>query len=197
MANNNDNVIVMLGAVLIAQYTSVLSAESDDSDEDYDIPDTPSSSYRPPIAYEKRNWSLADAGWGDTECLEYLRFSQVEITELIRHLGLAEWVDDTVKMPGGYSRCAEQGFCMLLYRLASPGRLKDMIQVFGVSRSQISCVVNDLARFLHERFYRKLLWDHQRLSLEQLRRYVQAIKDTKLWTNNYYYIGMYTLSTRL
>jgi len=32
-----------------------------------------------------------DAGWEDTEALEYLRFTRAEITELIRHLGLAEW----------------------------------------------------------------------------------------------------------
>ena len=133
MANNNDNVdvVLMWRALLIAQYTSVLGAESDDEDHDM-YADTPS--YRPPTAYDKKNWSLADAGWGDIECLEYLRFSRVEITELIRHLGLAEWVDNAVKIPGGYTRCTEQGLCMFLYRLAPPGRLKDMIQVFGVSR---------------------------------------------------------------
>lgn len=66
---------------------------------------------------------------------------------------------------------------MSLYRLASPGRLKDMMQVFGVSRSQISCVVNDLASFLYERYREKLLWDHASLSLEQLNTY-NAIDDT-------------------
>lgn len=51
------------------------------------------SVYRAPIAYEKKEWSLADSGWGETECLEYLRFSRAEIMELINYLGLAEWVD--------------------------------------------------------------------------------------------------------
>jgi len=67
------------------------------------------------------------------------------------HLGLAEWVA-AVAMPGEYARHAEQALCMLLYRLASPVRLKDMMHVFGVSRSQISCVVTDLARFLYDRY---------------------------------------------
>ncbi|KAF8419717.1 hypothetical protein EV426DRAFT_614442 [Tirmania nivea] len=40
---------------------------------------------------------------------------------------------------------------MLLYRLASPSesRLVDMMQVFGVSRSYISSIVNDLATYLY------------------------------------------------
>ena len=86
---------------------------------------------RAPIAYEKKDWSSADVGWGDTECLEY--------PVLGGDCGTCqafEWVDSAVKMPGEYRSCAEQGFCMLLYRLASPGRLKDMMQVFGVSQSQ-------------------------------------------------------------
>ena len=159
----------MAGALLIAQYALVI-AESDELDT------TPL--YRAPIAYQKKNWSLAEAGWGDTECLEYLRFSQGEIRQLIQNLGLAEWVNSEQKVPGGYARSEEQGFCMLLYRLATPGRLKDMMQVFVVSRSQICCIVNDLGRFLYERYREKLLWDSRRLSLDQLNTYVQAIDDT-------------------
>ena len=178
MADTRQMMLIS-GALLIVQYTNILAADysdDDDDNDDYDITCAPI--YRAPIAYERKAWSLADMGWGDTECLEYLRFSRVEIAELVRYLGLAEWVDSVVKMPGKYVRCSEQGLCMLLYRLASPGRLKDMIQVFGVSRSQISSVVNDLAGFLYERYHKKLLWDHQRLSLERLRRYVQAIDET-------------------
>jgi len=180
--NQTMDTILRLCVALIEQYASLLA--SDTSDDDDDISDDYVSAdillprYREPIAYERKNWSLAGAGWGDTECLEYLRFTRAEIVELVRNLGLAEWADSAVKMPGGYRRCPEQALCILLYRLASPGPLKDMMHVFGVSRSQISSVVNDLGSFLYERYHRKLLWDYQRLSSVQLHRYVQAINAT-------------------
>jgi len=118
----SDDEMLMWTALLMGQH--LLEESSDDESDIYRSPP-----YRPPITYDKKNWSLVDAGWGDTECLEYLRFSRAEIVELIRHLGLAEWVDSTTKAPGRYARCAEQGLCMLLYRLALPGRLKDMMHV--------------------------------------------------------------------
>jgi len=81
-----------------------LDADSPEDDNDMH-PHTPP--YRAPIAYEQKNWSLAEARWGDTECLEYLWFSKAEISELIMHLGLAEWVDSAVAMPDEYTRHAE------------------------------------------------------------------------------------------
>jgi len=65
-----------------------IDAESSSSDGD----DSNTTPY-PPIAYEKKDWSLRSRYWmGDTEALEYLHFTRAEITELIRHLGLAEWL---------------------------------------------------------------------------------------------------------
>ncbi|RPB22369.1 hypothetical protein L211DRAFT_788841, partial [Terfezia boudieri ATCC MYA-4762] len=58
---------------------------------------------------------------------------------------------------------------MLLYRLASPSRLIDMMQVFGVSRSYISSIVNDLAAYLYKRYHENLYWDKQRLIYQQLK----------------------------
>jgi len=63
-------------------------------------------------------------------------------------------------------------------RLASSVWLKDMMHVFGVSRSQISYVGTDLARFLYDCYHSKLLWDHRGLSLNQLRKYARAIDET-------------------
>ena len=67
------------GLMLMGQYLDADSSEDDNNG----IPYTPP--YRAPIAYEWKNWSLADAGWGDTECLEYLRCSKAEIRELITY----------------------------------------------------------------------------------------------------------------
>ncbi|RPB25469.1 hypothetical protein L211DRAFT_875103 [Terfezia boudieri ATCC MYA-4762] len=39
--------------------------------------------------------------------------------------------------------------------------------IFGVSRSQISSIVSDLALFLYEKYHQKLLWDHNRLLYSQ------------------------------
>jgi len=38
--------------------------------------------------------------------------------------------------------------------------------------------VNDLAEFLYEKYHKKLLWDHARLSLDRLHTYVKAIDET-------------------
>jgi len=77
--NQTTDTIIMWGVALIAQYTSALTADisddddDDDDDDNYDGDgDAPPPQYGAPIAYEKKNWSLADAGWGDTECLECL-----------------------------------------------------------------------------------------------------------------------------
>ena len=91
-------------------------------------------------------------------------------------MGLVEWA--VVKGAGKYKRDAEQALCMLLYWLASPGQLKDIMHVFGVSRSQISSIVTELVEFLYEKYSKKLLWDHKRLSQDQLQAYVKAIDET-------------------
>ena len=45
----------------IQYYTSVLAAEYSNDDDDHNTPP-----YRALIAYERKDWRLADAGWGDT-----------------------------------------------------------------------------------------------------------------------------------
>ena len=103
-----------------------VQAESSDDKEEEDNNRAPE--YRAPI--EKKVWSRVDLGWGDTECIEYLRFSRAEITERINPLGLAEWVDSRVKILGRYAMCTEQTLCVLLYQWSSAGHLKDIMHVF-------------------------------------------------------------------
>jgi len=58
-----------VGLQLMRQY---IDAESSSSDGD----DSNTTPYRAPIAYEKKDWSLRSRCWmGDTEALEYLRFT--------------------------------------------------------------------------------------------------------------------------
>ena len=65
---------------------------------------------------------------------------------------------------------------MLLYRLASPSRLQDMVLVFRVSRSYISSITNTLVDYLYGLFKEKLFWDHKRLTLQKLQQYAKAIE---------------------
>ena len=132
-----------------------------------------------PIAYTKRQWSISSSGWGDVECREYLRFTKSEIEMLIVHLKLSEWVNCRAPIRRNrYVATPELALCMLLYRMSSPNRLKDMVHIFGVSRSFISTVINDLAVFLYHRYSEKLHWDHDRLSQSKLQQYANAISKT-------------------
>jgi len=57
----------MWGVQLMRLYIDAESSSNNDDDDN-------TTPYRAPITYEKKDWSLVDAGWGDTEALEYLRF---------------------------------------------------------------------------------------------------------------------------
>jgi len=87
-----------------------------------------STRYCAPIPYAiNRAWSLAL--WGDVECCEYLRFTKAEIQQLIIHFDI-EPPDQPLYLEGlKYAVTSETALCMMLYRLAWPTRLKDMIQV--------------------------------------------------------------------
>ena len=53
MANtNNRQMMLMWGALLIVQYSNVLTADYSNDDSDNDVDDTPA--YRAPIAYERK-----------------------------------------------------------------------------------------------------------------------------------------------
>jgi len=137
----------------------------------------PHTKYQPPFAYIPRwDWTIEGAGWGDAECLAYFRFSKSEIRELIVHLKLSDWVDSPRSR--GYARSPEQALCMLFYRFSSPGRLKDKIQIFGVSQGRISSIANDLASYWYTQFQPVLYWNPVRLSLQWLQLYAAAVTAT-------------------
>ena len=72
MDDDADEIILFAGFTLLQNL--LLSEESEE------IKETP---YRAPISYEKlESWSISTAGWGDNNCLAYLRFSKAEIMEL-------------------------------------------------------------------------------------------------------------------
>ena len=119
-------------------------------------------------------WSLEGSGWGDAECVEYLRFTRAQIAQLITYLQIEKFAQ--LRHACRYTVSAEQALCMLLYRMASPSRLQDMVLVFRVSRSYISSITNTLVDYLYDLFREKLFWDHKRLTLQQLQQYANAIE---------------------
>lgn len=129
---------------------------------------------QPVVIYERHVWSLEGSGWSDAECVEYLRFTRVQIAQLIIHLQIERFAQ--LRHSCRYTVSAEQALCMLLYRLASPSRLQDMVLVFRVSRSYISSITNTLVDYLYGLFKEKLLWDHKRLTLQKLKQYAKAIE---------------------
>ena len=108
----------------------------EDPSKDYndERPHTPPYRARIPMKGKTKNWSLADAGWGDNECLEYFGSQRQRLENLSRIWGLRGFLSHNAWR---ICRVCREGHCMLLYRLASPVRLKDIMHVFGISRSQI------------------------------------------------------------
>ncbi|KAF8426732.1 hypothetical protein EV426DRAFT_641117 [Tirmania nivea] len=87
-----DELVVLLRLGVVLLLHSIDAAEPEEGPEG--AASREPLRYRAPVAYERQNWSLGEAGWGDSECLAYLRFSRAEIQSLIEEFKLAEvWVD--------------------------------------------------------------------------------------------------------
>ncbi|RPA78918.1 hypothetical protein BJ508DRAFT_241067 [Ascobolus immersus RN42] len=130
--------------------------------------------HNPPIQYcRKRAWSITKEGWDDTDCLEYLRFTREEVFQIIRAFGLT----DNYKWRNHSRATAEEAFCLFLFRLSHPHRLKDCMKLFGKSRTWCSHIFNDMACLLARKYKDRLEWDSQRLNLAQLQVYADAVED--------------------
>jgi hypothetical protein len=79
-------------------------------------------------------------------CIEYLRFSAFEIREILPFLRL-----DLVPWRNRYKPSPEAAFCLVLYKLSWPHRLKDSINLFGRSLSWQSSIYNDTLQYLVQR----------------------------------------------
>jgi DDE superfamily endonuclease len=108
----------------------------------------------------------------DDWCIEYLRFSGAEIREILPYLHL-----DLVLWRNRYNPSLEAAFCLLLYKLSWPHRLKDSLDLFGQSRAWQSSVYNDTLMYLVRRYCDMLYWDRQRLKLETIWNYCSIIEE--------------------
>jgi hypothetical protein len=114
----------------------------------------------------------------DDWCHEFLRFSRQEIRFILPFIRL-----DLCAYRFRYNPSPETAFCLLLYKLSWPHRLKDTLNLFGRSRAWQSSVFNDTMLHLVSRYRDMLYWDHERLNLETLRRYALAIERYSTYPN--------------
>ena len=112
--------------------------------------------HRRVLPYEPSDFQLDN--YTDDWCLEFLRFSRQEIREILPFFGLdmCTWRNRCHPSP-------EAAFCLLLYKLSWPHRLKDTLYLFGRSLAWQSSVYIDTLRHLVVRYRDMLFWDHTRL----------------------------------
>jgi hypothetical protein len=116
------------------------------------------------LIYQPSGFNLDD--YTDDWCIEFLRFSQEEIREIIPFLRL-----DLITWRNRYSATPEVAFCLLLYKLSWPHRLKDSLYIFGRSISWQSSIYLDILRYLVARYWNMLFWDYERLSINTIQSY--------------------------
>ena len=97
--------------------------------------------------------------------------------EEIRTILLYLMLED-IAFPYCYKPTAELAFCLVLWRLAAPNRLKENMYFFGRSRSWQSTIINEVIVHLVQRFSKKLHWDENRLTRECIQGYSNAIEET-------------------
>jgi hypothetical protein len=105
------------------------------------------------IQYRRNEFELDN--YTNHWCIEYLRFSGSEIREILPYLRL-----DLVPWRNRYKPSLETAFCLVLYKLSWPHRLKDALQLFGRSQAWQSSVFNDVLIYLVRRYRDMLYWDH-------------------------------------
>jgi nuclease HARBI1 len=120
--------------------------------------------------YSCRLWSLRR--WDDETCQVYCRFSKEEICCLVDLLSVSScpWTNR-------YTLDKELVFCLLLKRLAYPGKLVDIASLFGKSLSWCSTVFNDLATFLFVEYHSLLEWHPQLDDYNCLACFAESISD--------------------
>lgn len=127
-----------------------------------------------PIAYPRFEFNLDLID--DSVLISKLRFSRNDILRLLPFMRL-----DLCRFKRRYQPSHELALAILLARLAYPGRHLDRLDFFGRSRSFLSSVFNDVVTHIRHRFGALMGWDDDRLTMQQLRRYCEAIGEDVVW----------------
>lgn len=159
---------------------ALAALEAVESDSEGDIEEQPRQVQRPGrapqlvIPYRQFNFSLDNID--DATCEAQLRFTKQEIRSIMPYLQL-----DLCPFSCRYKPSPELAFSIVLARISYPHRLKDQMDFFGRSRSYISVIYCDVVEYLVDRFDSFMFWDKDRMSMETLRRYCEAIGEECVW----------------
>jgi hypothetical protein len=129
--------------------------------------------YKPPLPYRRFSFNL-DL-WSDTWVERRIRFTKVEIAEIIPYLRLDEI--DWKRQGNKYRPSPTKALAVTLARLAFPLRHHDMIHWFGCSSSQLSTIANVVCCHLVRFFRNKLFFDRPRLHMRKIREFAAAINE--------------------
>jgi hypothetical protein len=84
---------------------------------------------------------------------------------------------EDVQYPYRVKPTPELALAVVCYRLSSPTRLLDCVEIFGRSEAWISIVFNTVTCFLDERFASIIQWHPQLNNYDRLKAFGQAIQD--------------------
>ena len=110
--------------------------------------------------------------WSDFECKHFLRFTYPQIERICEAIGL-----EPILSFGSVKVKREFALGLLLYRLAFPCRLFDMVSKFGMSKSNIGTVISRISDLLYKKFKWGLQFDERQFSRENCERFSKAIAD--------------------
>ncbi|ORY23454.1 hypothetical protein BCR33DRAFT_796463 [Rhizoclosmatium globosum] len=103
-------------------------------------------------------------------CKFLFRFDKKQIEDLVVELRLP----DVVITKAGHKALALEALLILLRRMAYPGRLGDITQHFGRSRTAIIFIFNNVLLHIFRRFKHLLLWDTHRITEQKLIQFADA-----------------------
>ncbi|CAM9544747.1 unnamed protein product [Pylaiella littoralis] len=104
------------------------------------------------------------------DCINFLRFTQPHIMLMLDLLVIPEFI----RTDCGFVVGGREAFCVLLFRMAFPCRLKDMRLVFGMSDSRICESFNWMLHFLDFKWGLLLSLDVERIK-PQLLKFTEAV----------------------
>ena len=118
---------------------------------------------------------LVFEGIDQETCIRRFRFTKPQVLELVHRLGLP----DVMRSPSRHSWTGLEGLLVVLRRLSYPGRLGELCEEFGRSKSALSIVFNFTLLWIYNR-WDGLLTDpftHPFLTPAHLATYCQAVRN--------------------
>ena len=105
------------------------------------------------------------------DCIVFFRFEKEALIRVKNALQL----EDTYRLPNRVKFEGIEGLCILLRRMSSPGRLSDMVPMFGRSVPTLSIIFNYMVNLLYDRFSHLLRINPTTLSVQKMKILAKAV----------------------